>query len=59
MSDFDRIMMHQDFQKIVFKKNLRVLEQLQFQFTNKTDMSLTKAVDITDLCHFSFVKFII
>jgi hypothetical protein len=52
-------MMHQNFQKIVFKKNLRVLEQLQFQFTNKTDMSLTKAVDITDLCHFSFVKFII
>jgi hypothetical protein len=30
MSDFDRLMMHQNFQKIVFKKNLRVLEQLQF-----------------------------
>jgi hypothetical protein len=29
------------------------LEQLQFQFTNKTDMLLTKAVDITDLCHLS------
>jgi hypothetical protein len=53
MSDFDRIMMHQNFQKIVFKKNLRVLELLQFQFTNKTDMLLTKAVDITDLCHLS------